>query len=476
VAAKRSLIRRLVPLFLLASVLALVGPAARADQPVVTLSPGFNHPRGKVTVSGSGFGATEHVTVLFDRSTVGRTTTDQNGTFSTDIKVPSSAPPGRSTIGAFGDSGLWATSVFVVNTDWLGFQFDAQNNRANLFENVLDPSNVSDVSARWTLSTGAPVCAAVAVSRGVAYVGTGWDLEALDAATGVLKWSFQANGPVDSGIAVAAGRVYFAANDFYSQDKFVYAVDTSGKELWTFSSKSEFTYPAVSGGIVYVTAGAHLHALDALTGTKLWSFRIGALGAFSAPAVANGVVYACGDFTLYAIDATTGAELWSTTGGGNSTPVVSNGTVYSGSHVGVADGQITASDVVTGAEMWTFTATDTGDMNSPAVADGLVYATAVGGSRIHHGWVFAVDAATGTQRWTAPLEDRVLSAPAIANGVVYAHSEVAIYALDAATGARLWRFVTPKGVQYSSPTIANGLLYAGTEGGDAYAFGLNESS
>jgi outer membrane protein assembly factor BamB len=54
--------------------------------------------------------------------------------------------------------------------------------------------------------------------------------------------------------------------------------------------------------------------------------------------------------------------------------------------------------------------------------------------------------------------------------VVYVGSDDAnLYALNAATGARLWSFATGNGVE-SSPAVANGVVYAGSDDGNLYAF------
>jgi outer membrane protein assembly factor BamB len=58
------------------------------------------------------------------------------------------------------------------------------------------------------------------------------------------------------------------------------------------------------------------------------------------------------------------------------------------------------------------------------VADGLVYVGSAGGD------VYAVDTATGRQRWKFPTGSRVSSSPTVADGVVYAaNSEGNLYAV-----------------------------------------------
>jgi len=95
----------------------------------------------------------------------------------------------------------------------------------------------------------------------------------------------------------------------------------------------------VANGVVYFGSyDGSVYALNATTGTKLWSFTIGHY-VYSSPAVANGVVYVGdGNYSgnLYALNASTGAVLWSYTFGGIASPVVVNGALYVGSYYWVA--------------------------------------------------------------------------------------------------------------------------------------------
>ena len=91
--------------------------------------------------------------------------------------------------------------------------------------------------------------------------------------------------------------------------------------------------------------------------------------------------------------------------------------------------------------------------SSPAVAGGNVYA----GS-----WdkrVYALDAATGDKIWVKLLGDAIYSSPAVnGNKVFVGCINSKIYALSVATGAILWHYVTG-GPIYSSPAVANGSVY-----------------
>src|SRR5438105_297738 len=71
----------------------------------ITLSPKVNHPKGKVDVSGTGFGANENVDIYFDKKDEATAVTDGKGDFSnTKITVPKNALPGKHKIKAVGES------------------------------------------------------------------------------------------------------------------------------------------------------------------------------------------------------------------------------------------------------------------------------------------------------------------------------------------------------------------------------------
>jgi outer membrane protein assembly factor BamB len=64
------------------------------------------------------------------------------------------------------------------------------------------------------------------------------------------------------------------------------------------------------------------------------------------------------------------------------------------------------------------------------------------------------------------------SSATVASGVVYVGSyDGNLYALNAATGAKLWSYHTGNQV-FASPTVVNGVVYVGSGDGNMYAFGL----
>jgi outer membrane protein assembly factor BamB len=274
------------------------------------------------------------------------------------------------------------------------------------------------------------------------------------------KWSFTTGNSVTTSQAVVNGVVYAT-----SEDGSLYALNAAtGTKIWSFNSannSNNTSSPAVANGVVYAGFDdGSVYALNAATGTKIWSFSSGTSDIASSPAVANGVVYITSAFSLYALSAATGAELWSVSGQfGDASPTVAHGVVY----LTTVDGVVDAFDAATGATVWTYTAPAFLSLSAPAVADGEVF---VGGD---DGNVYAIQADSGTEAWNFTTGDQITFSPAVANGVVYAGSgDGNLYALDAVTGAKLWSYATGSRIN-STPTVADGVVYASTLAGVVYA-------
>jgi outer membrane protein assembly factor BamB len=457
--------------FVCAGILGLAGLSF--GQATISLSRTSGPPTTSLLVSGSGFSANTTVDLFFDKTQEAAISTTGSGSFSNvSIPVPPSAQPGEHEIAAKQPSnGTVAQAQFKVNTNWSQFYFAypagnvphvPPDNRVNPYENVLSVSSVSGLKLKWSIPIGIiGQDVAAPVVNGVVYLAK-LDLDALNASTGALLWSFPSSA-YQSSPAVANGVVYFGSEDFH-----VYALNAStGTELWSFATGDEvFSSPAVAEGVVYVSSEDHsVYALNASTGVLLWSFATGAR-VFSSPAVANGVVYVGSeDHNVYALNASTGAKLWSFKAGGVvfHSLAVANGEVYVGSN----DGNIYALNASNGAKLWTF-ATDL-VTSSPAVANGVVYV----GSEDHN--LYALNASNGAKLWTFATGSVVNSSPAVANGVVYVGSDDDnVYALDATTGAKLWSFATGNPVD-DAPTVANGAVYV-SNGTTLYAFGLTGSA
>jgi eukaryotic-like serine/threonine-protein kinase len=90
------------------------------------------------------------------------------------------------------------------------------------------------------------------------------------------------------------------------------------------------------------------------------------------------------------------------------------------------------------------------------------------------GNVYALNARTGATLWKYSTTREVDSSPAVAGGVVYVDSyDGSFYALDAHTGALLWN--RSGGYGGNSAIVANGMLYVGsTYSHTVEAYGLKK--
>jgi outer membrane protein assembly factor BamB len=78
------------------------------------------------------------------------------------------------------------------------------------------------------------------------------------------------------------------------------------------------------------------------------------------------------------------------------------------------------------------------------------------------GAVYALNAGTGARLWRYYTGGPVESSPAVANGVVYAGCGANLCALNASTGAKLWSYAGGGG---GTPAVANGVVYVGCSDG-----------
>ena len=388
----------------------------------ISLSTKSGPPTTDITVNGSGFAATEQVTLDFDATQVGATQTNSNGFFSCQVQIPASALPGKHVLTATGQtSHLSGKAAFLVQTDWN--QFNNLNIRANPYENILNAQNVPNLALAWDVNVSTEgLYTSVAVDNGVSFVNDfNGGLEAYNATSGAFLWK----------------------------------TITSENNSITDSS------PAVGNGIVYTgTNDGTFYAFNAVTGNALWSFQTGSQIS-SSPSLAYGIVYfGSNDRNIYALNAKTGKLLWSYTTGGQvmSTPAVSNGIVYVGSN----DGKFYAFHATTGVPLWIIPI-DTAGVAGVAVDNGVAYVS----SYSHK--LMAINANTGLRLWVAKAGNPLACAPAIQNGMIFLAEGTLVEAYNEKTGTLLWSYTDPNGASIDSPTTANGVVYIGSTYGDVYA-------
>jgi outer membrane protein assembly factor BamB len=137
--------------------------------------------------------------------------------------------------------------------------------------------------------------------------------------------------------------------------------------------------------------------------------------------------------------------------------------VASGGMIFVATARgLYALDAASGAERWVY-ATELPLGHSPTVADGIVY---VGGfdRQLH-----ALQASTGTLLWTFRGGAGFQTNPLVVDGIVYAgNRDGYLYAVAAGDGSLVWRFQAGGPILFSA-AYADGVVYFAANDGYAYA-------
>lgn len=297
-------------------------------------------------------------------------------------------------------------------------------------------------------------------------------------------WAFETGGQVQSS-PVTGGGALFVGSD---SGRLYALAPATGRELWN-RSFGEFatvqSTPAVQGDTLYIGcqngSGSGLFALDASDGSVLWSIPDDT-GIAASPALRHGVVYSASlNGTVLAANATTGEVLWQSGRGYDvwSSPALDDNCLYAGT----IGGQLFSLWQDDGSERWNLTMGPGWTVYStPAVSGGVVYAGfASYGERA--GQVVALNASTGAVLWRQHNEG-MYSTPAVTDEAVYAHvwnktaggSFLLAMPLEdpdgdgvISDGELLWSFQTMDFEGGSSPLVTDNLVVAGSSDGNLYA-------
>jgi eukaryotic-like serine/threonine-protein kinase len=243
-----------------------------------------------------------------------------------------------------------------------------------------------------------------------------------------------------------------------------------------FSRRSLFAYGATAVvSVASLSAGGAL-ALDYsartaekpnyLPGQAIWHLEDGKQVP-PTPAAADGVVYTINDIACAAYVATSGRNIWKNVEEGiqksGSSAVVSGGTAYFG-----VDTSVVALRTSDGVKRWSWVPDDGGpDILMGSEGNGVVYLLSDGGT------LYAVDAASGHTRWSAPVGavnfNENTSEPVVTGGKVYIGLlDATVHAYDATSGSLAWKFAT-RGPIHSTPSVWAGTVYIGSLDGALYA-------
>ncbi|WP_338787246.1 PQQ-binding-like beta-propeller repeat protein [Metabacillus sp. FJAT-53654] len=206
-----------------------------------------------------------------------------------------------------------------------------------------------------------------------------------------------------------------------------------------------------------------------------WTYRTPGTILTSSPAIVDGIVYigtrdedGNKHHAIHAVDQKTGNKLWQVKADAQvqSSPAVAEGIVYAST----IRGTLYAMDAKTGKMIWEKSVGKDEVQRawmyySPTVENGVVYQAYSTGSG---GAMMAIDARTGKELWNSPLAGGwiVESTPVVKDGKVYVGADGGwLIALDAKSGKEIWRQKPAGGWMHSMPSISDGRVYMGYQGG-----------
>jgi len=266
----------------------------------------------------------------------------------------------------------------------------------------------------WSRALGGLIRGSPTVADGSVYVGVGcynlacaWYADdeevpengwvyAFDAASGETEWQYEVGAEVVSTPAVVDGTAFIGASDGT-----LYALDAgSGDDEWTYEAGvMVWSAPAVAYGTVFVADWAgDVHAVDADSGDRVWQADPGGQYVTGSVAVDEAAVYVgntarnpIDDPTtnyakMFRFDRTDGEIEWefeTTATEIGSSPVVTDGSLYFGTHRQTADSGPTVGVyglTTDGREEWFREFGGRGVGSSPALLEGTLYFGGTDGS------------------------------------------------------------------------------------------------
>jgi outer membrane protein assembly factor BamB len=343
--------------------------------------------------------------------------------------------------------------------DWIGFRGDASRSAVGLQGPTGNPI------LNWRFKAGGAVPNQIAIVGDVVYFASDeGSLHAVNRVTGAEIWKQELTSGTTTGPVVADGRIYLV-----DERGAVLALDPgTGGAVWESASHYDGATQLLSiGGSVYLGTGdGFLVALDAASGAEQWKVKLTPSGAsVHNPAAADGFVYAgTAGAGFVAVDATTHQVVWTGDlhGDDAGTAGVNGGIAYIASGHDAPSGMLHAFDAKTGKALWVGPSPN---LQTPTVSDRLAF------SATRDGLVDAIDTATGTLRWSIQLTGKVRPMAVVGPTLfLAADQEQRVYAVEAATGNRLWQFDVD-GSNDCCVAVAKGAVFVGTMTGSVYSIG-----
>ena len=289
----------------------------------------------------------------------------------------------------------------------------------------------------WRCVPGGPLRGAPALDEGGLYVAGKEGVLCALTRDGALRWTSQPIGaPIRQTPVIAAGRVIVGTES----GEIVACRTDDGTVAWRAPTGAPATGGlAVARGTVYVgDAYGRLHALDAAHGRPAWPYPFQARKRIAAAPVVRREMVIVGDCAdaLYFVDAHRGRELWP--------PVdledrITASVAAAGAHVfaGTREGRLVKLAAASGRldPTWTFEA-------AGPILSGLVISP--DRRRLYAGagdGLYAIDTETAACHWCFDGGGTVAAAPVLWEGLCFVGTNSGlVVALDAETGAVLWRY------------------------------------
>jgi outer membrane protein assembly factor BamB len=369
---------------------------------------------------------------------------------------------------------------------WRQPAYDAGQTYYNPNENTLKPGNVDRLVLMTSLQPGYNATTAPTRSGDALFLCSDkYELAALDAGSGALRWASTAPDGSCSGAVLGDTALYTTAWHL-DGSRFVNtlaSIDPSdGSARWQVlgpadppdgrSSWLTFNLPTLSKGTLHVSHGRSLvSAYTASDGHLRWRVKTGSLN--NQVTVADGLVlvttWAEGrqPNRIYAYHATKGTRAWSQPVNGSQYPATAaDGRVFVTSNYGEY-----AFDSASGAPVWQITYTSFLSAPPALTPQSLIVNSG-------HSTIQALDPATGATQWTTTLTgtDGVESNLVVAGNVLYAATTdfggtMRLAAFDVRTGQQLLRSSDTVTASYAQVHVMDGKVYLAFDGTLA-VFGL----
>jgi outer membrane protein assembly factor BamB len=262
-------------------------------------------------------------------------------------------------------------------------------------------------------------------------------LYSLDPASGVQKWEFSATDRFVGSPLITPQGIYAP-----SADNHLYALDFSGKVLWTFATHGpDWSKPTTNDqcNCIYLASMDHnLYSLDAKSGALLWKTDLGS-AMVGTPAWGPDNTLYIGNFgsEMVAVNAQDGSVRWKTTlqGWAWGGPILNGADLYFGDLKGNFY-SVQASD---GKIVWKINS-DGAITGSPLVTPDGIYFTTDAGS------LYAING-NSSVKWTQPVGGKIYSSPVLAGNMILVTpvgTDGVLYAYNS-NGGQVWpKFIPPK--------------------------------